>query len=364
MNKLSALIIGGGIHGLTSAISLAKEGFDVIILEKNNEIMQGTSGATHNRAHLGFHYPRSIDTAIECIKGLRYFAKEYPESLVYIPETYYLIEKKSKISFDEYKNFCDKIKSPYEVKLPPEKFINTNYIANGVKVPEPIFHIEKLTNVLIKKSHEQNISIKRSSEVIEFNKTENKYNLICIESNKRKIYTADIILNATYAYSNNILKILDLKEDMTEYYLQHTEIAVMKSKNPLPSLTVMDGKFFSIMNYASEESNLYLLYDPKYSILEQKKGYFLKEKVFNSNLKKMIKHGSIYFPFLKELKYVESWYGTRPVPVKAVGDSRKTRIKSHTKHPGIYSILEGKFISAPLIARDFVSLLKEEEIIK
>jgi len=361
MNK-TALVIGGGIHGLTSAISLAEEGLDVTILEKNENIMQGTSGATHNRAHLGFHYPRSIDTAIECIEGLKYFMKKYPESLVYPPETYYLIEKKSKISFDEYKNFCDEIKSPYEIKLPPTKFLYMKNIDNGIKVPEPIFHIKKLTDALIKKVNERNINIQCYNEVIGFNKIKDKYRIICYDQKEKHLndYIIDIILNATYKYSNNFLKILNLNEDMTQYYLQHTEVVVVRSKEPLPSLTVMDGKFFSIMSYASEEPNLYLLYDPIYSILEQKRGYFLKEKTFNSNFKKMIEHGSMYFSFLKELEYVESWYGSRPIPVKITDDSRKTRIKSHKKYPGIYSILEGKFISAPLIANNFVSLLKKE----
>jgi len=63
---MKASVIGGGIHGLTSAIALAKEGLEVTIFEKEKEILLGTSGSTHNRAHMGYHYPRSCETAIEC----------------------------------------------------------------------------------------------------------------------------------------------------------------------------------------------------------------------------------------------------------------------------------------------------------
>lgn len=354
------IVIGGGIHGLTSAISLADEGLNVTVLEKNDDVMQGTSGATHNRAHLGFHYPRSIDTAIECKEGLEYFKKKYPESLFYPPNIYYLNEKKSNISFETYIKFCNKVNIPYKVKMPPKKFLYRDNIENGIKVSEPIFNIKKLTNVLIEKCREKKIIIKRSSEVIGFNKTDDGYEIIC----DKKKYFSNIILNATYAYSNNILKILNLEEDMTKYYLQHTEVIVVKSKENIPSLTIMDGKFFSIMYYATEEPNLYLLYDPLYSILEQKIGYFLEEKTADSNLEKIMEHGSLYFPFLRKLEYVESWYGSRPIPVKISDDSRKTRIKSHKKYPGIYSILEGKFISAPLIANKVVSLMKREGVLK
>ncbi|MCX6712933.1 MAG: FAD-dependent oxidoreductase, partial [Candidatus Vogelbacteria bacterium] len=65
-----AIVIGGGVHGITSAIALAEQGIAVVVLEKRDDLMHGTSGATHNRAHLGYHYPRSKETAIECIEGL------------------------------------------------------------------------------------------------------------------------------------------------------------------------------------------------------------------------------------------------------------------------------------------------------
>ena len=36
-----------------------------------------------------------------------------------------------------------------------------------------------------------------------------------------QILYADAIINATYAYSNNILKILNLKEDFSDYKIQY-----------------------------------------------------------------------------------------------------------------------------------------------
>ena len=91
--KIKALVIGGGIHGLTSAIALANSGVEVTLVEKNHELMKGTSGATHNRAHMGYHYPRSVETAIECLEGLNFFKNKYPESLFY-PEEVYLSGRK------------------------------------------------------------------------------------------------------------------------------------------------------------------------------------------------------------------------------------------------------------------------------
>ena len=174
------------------------------------------------------------------------------------------------------------------------------------------------------------------------------------------------VVKTTYAYSNNILKILDLEEDMTPYYLQTTEILVMKSKIPIPALTVMDGKFISVMPLASadKKENTVLVYDVINSVVNQEKGYFFDDtKKYPSNINKIIEHGKKYFPFMGELKFVKSTWGSRPIPVDSFGDSRATRIISHRKHQGIYSILEGKFISAPLMAEELIDTMIKEKTI-
>ena len=91
MNR-KVLVIGAGIHGITIAIELAKKGDSVTVIEAKDGILNGTSGATHNRVHLGYHYPRSKETAIECIQGYHHFLSDYKDSLLF-PDFYYAIEK-------------------------------------------------------------------------------------------------------------------------------------------------------------------------------------------------------------------------------------------------------------------------------
>jgi hypothetical protein len=103
---------------------------------------------------------------------------------------------------------------------------------------------------------------------------------------------------------------------------------------------------------------LYLLYDVVNSIIKKEVGYTFNESTIKSNIANMLEHCHKYFPI--KLDYVESLFGSRPIPVtpvENVGDCRKTRIKCHSKYPGIYSILEGKFISAPLVAETVASLV-------
>lgn len=365
VEKIKAVVIGGGIHGLTSSISLAEKGIEVTLLEKNKELMLGTSGATHNRAHLGYHYPRSVETATECFEGLKYFKEKYGEALFYPKENFYLIDKNNSFTnLDEYVKFCKEVNLPYEIVLEKNEYWNKNMIEGGLNVPEPVFNMYNLTKILENEALELGVKIRKETKLKGLEKKASNHVVLGQNKNETKKYDADIILNATYAYANSTLELLGLKEDFIKYRLQKTEVAVAKSKKSIPALTIMDGKFISIMPFAGMGENMVLVYDVENSILEEKEELFLDDtKKYKSNFDKMIEKGKKYFPLMKELEYQYSLLGFRPIPLDVVGDSRKTRILAHKSAPGIYSICEGKFISAPLIANNLINEIQKSDFI-
>jgi len=68
-NQVNVVVAGGGIIGLFCAYYLAKSGFKVILLEKNDALGQETS--THNSGviHGGIYYPPGSLKGELCIKG-------------------------------------------------------------------------------------------------------------------------------------------------------------------------------------------------------------------------------------------------------------------------------------------------------
>ena len=79
----------------------------------------------------------------------------------------------------------------------------------------------------------------------------------------------------------------------------------------------------------------------------------------------MIKKASKYFYFTDTLKYVKSCYGMRPIPKKDISADRSTKItKNKWNGKNIYTFNEGKYISAPLMAKEFKKKLWEKKIIK
>src|SRR3989344_9442806 len=103
---MRALVIGGGIFGVTAAIELAKSGINTYLFEQNKFLMQGATSVNQNRFHLGYHYPRSAATAKQCLEGLPSFKEYFSPVLVDLKENYYAIGKKgSRVGFDKYIKF-------------------------------------------------------------------------------------------------------------------------------------------------------------------------------------------------------------------------------------------------------------------
>ena len=66
--KYDYIIIGAGIYGLYSADILSKKysNSKILIIEKDKESFSRASYVNQARLHNGYHYPRSLHTAIKC----------------------------------------------------------------------------------------------------------------------------------------------------------------------------------------------------------------------------------------------------------------------------------------------------------
>jgi len=362
--KRTAVVIGGGIHGITAALALAKTGVSVTVVDRNEGVLRGTSAATHNRAHLGYHYPRSISTARECLRGLGYFKTRYPHALHYPEEAYYVMENESQVTAEDYARFCNRLGIPYKLEWPSETLLARDRLDSSFRVPEPIFNLRVLSRLLEQDARAENVTIRTGWTAVGAAARDGRHTVIVEKAGDRIPLEADLVINATYAYANNTLYVCNLKSDRTQYCYHTTEVVLARSRDlRIPALTVMDGPFLSLMPLAGH-NDLMLVYDVVYSVHRRQNGLVYEEpEEMESNWEKMVEHGRRYFPFMERLEFVRSLWGSRPVPVHDTRGARQTKIVAHPSSPGFYSILEGKFISAPLAAQDLVQLLRQEELI-
>ena len=354
------LIIGAGIHGTFIAKYFKKYSVKITIIEKNSSILNETSRATHNRANRGYHYPRSIQTFNECKQAYDYFKKNYYKYLKKIP-SFYCIENNSKTNFYKYKKFFKKNNLKFNI-VKINNFIKKENLEGIIKVEEGCYDHFGITKMIKSILKSKSIKVVKNFDLQRIKKNKDTLKLIS-KNNKSLFENFDIIINATYDKSNEILKKFKIK-NLSRYFYQSTEIAVVYSKKKIPGITVMDGAFITIMPYIKKK-NLYLIYDVKNSILKRGKFPIHKPEKKKNNYKLMLNKLSKYINYTDEFVYKYSLYGFRPIPADDINSDRNTKIKiSNFCDIKIYSIMEGKYISAPFIAKKLVDLICKKYRIK
>ena len=66
------IILGAGLYGLYAAERCGKKGERVLVLERDPEPFARATYINQARVHMGYHYPRSISTAL---KSAHYFVR-------------------------------------------------------------------------------------------------------------------------------------------------------------------------------------------------------------------------------------------------------------------------------------------------
>ena len=141
--------IGAGLFGCAIAYELNRAGHHVTLIEQDNDIMQRASKANHNRLHLGYHYPRSKETAEQSLNGLISFFTNYKEAILSQFPNYYMIAKNnSHISAKEYIKFCDDVKIDYTYEMPNESLINKELIDLSINTDETVFDYDILKSLV------------------------------------------------------------------------------------------------------------------------------------------------------------------------------------------------------------------------
>ena len=153
-----ALVVGGGIFGTTAAVALSHNGYQVELHEELEDVMMAASDINQYRLHKGYHYPRSKETAQECLDGLKTFKRKYEQSVVNgkIEHYYAISSKESMTQPSQYLEFLNEMDLPYK-KVDP--LPNT---AITLKVDEELFDNYKLYELVRNKLWSSCVDVQRN----------------------------------------------------------------------------------------------------------------------------------------------------------------------------------------------------------
>ena len=359
MKEYDWIIIGAGIYGLYFAKLLSEKNISAVVLEYDDAPFKRASYINQARVHNGYHYPRSLSTAIKSAAYFDRFNKDFNFAINNKFDKVYAISSKfSLASSNEFKKFCHNANIPCK-EIEISRYFKKAMVEGAYITKEYSFDAFKIRDYFIQiLSEKKNIDIYCNMEIKDVIKNNNKY----IIDTGEKRFCSSQVLNATYASINQIIDMFNFEKFKIKYEICEI-ILVNVSKNIYNiGLTVMDGPFFSIMPFGLSgfHSLTSVTFTPHITSYEklpnficQKNndlcsGKFLKNCNYCDYKPKtafcyMYQLSKKYLSEDIEIQYNNSLFAIKPILIASeIDDSRPTVIKSFSKNPDFISVLSGK----------------------
>ena len=247
------VIIGGGFYGCCIALFLQPFYPNILLIERELDLLSRASLVNQARIHNGYHYPRSYLTALRSHINFPRFVMDFQNCVDHSFEMLYAIARtNSKVSAYQFRQTFSSIGAPVKEASPAQKkLFNPRLIEEVFSVEEYAFDAIKLRAQLRDKLAEAQIPVWHNLQVerVSSEPTEN----LTVEFSDGRTLRATKVLNCAYAGMNRILHNSGLAELPTKYEL--AEVALVEVPLALQSLgiTLMDGPFFSVMPFPSRQ---------------------------------------------------------------------------------------------------------------
>ncbi len=353
------IIIGAGLYGLYSALYCAKQKDRVLVIEKDPAPFMRATYINQARVHMGYHYPRSLSTAV---KSAGYYERFHDDFRFCIHDTFEQIyATSSQFSWtneNEFVKFCEDANIFCE-RVNPEKYFYSGLCDGAYLTREDTYDAMILKDFFIEELGKfNNVEIRYETTAKKIEKKEAHFILTLSNGD---MVSSDFVLNATYASVNQIHKMLDYTPFAIKYELCEIILCEVSRNLSKTGLTVMDGPFFSIMpfgktGYHSLTSVTFTphatSYDDTPTFSCQKGTDCTVESLGNCNdCPNKPKSAWPYMSALArkymreelEFTYKGSLFSMKPIlKTTEIDDSRPTVIKTFSKNPTFVSVLSGK----------------------
>ena len=357
------IIIGAGLYGLYAALYCAKKGEKVLVLEYDDAPFQRATYINQARVHMGYHYPRSLSTAVKSAGYFRRFAEEFGFCIhSSFQQIYATSSQFSWTDKKQFEAFCRAAGIRCE-EMPVSGYFKEGMCDGAFLTEEYTYDAMLLRDYYVKElSARSNVEIKYHARIGRIYRKGAKYE---VELSGGCRYEAGYILNATYASTNQILQLVEgEKQEPFDIKYELCEIILCRPGKRLEGMgiTVMDGPFFSIMpfgktGYHSLTSVTFTPHVTSYEKLpsfscQAPKGECRKGQLANCNAcqnrpetawEYMARLARKYMRDDLEFEYADSLFSMKPILKSSeVDDSRPTRIRVDSREPYLVSVLSGK----------------------
>lgn len=361
------LIIGAGLYGLYSALYCAKRGQTVTVLEIEPAPFTRATYINQARVHMGYHYPRSLSTAMKSAGYFKRFVEDYSFCIhssfqqIYATSQYF-----SWTDAKEFCKFCEAAGIPC-TELPVGQYFKPGQCDGAFLTEEYTYDAHILRDYLMAELAKfSSVKLCFERTITRIVKGSDRYEIYALHQGKEERYEAPFVLNATYASVNQVLaQVEGVETEPFKLKYELCEIILCKVDDRLKDIgfTVMDGPFFSIMpfgktGYHSLTSVTFTphktSYDstPKFACTEEKgsccSGMWLGncdscQNKPDSAWEYMSTLARKYMREEFEFTYEKSLFSMKPIlKASEIDDSRPTVIRAISNEPTFISVLSGK----------------------
>lgn len=221
----------------------------MLILERENALLTRASFGNQARVHNGYHYPRSLITALRSAFNYSRFVADFEDCIdrTFL-QVYAIARGASKFNAYQYKKFCEIVGIPLQpAPQNVARLFNPALIEEAFSVEECAFDALRLREKLWAAIQNSGIEVAYGIEAQRI--LQGPADSLRIETSDGVEVCSDHVWNCTYSQINHLLT----RSSLPPLPLKHeiAEIALIQVPPQLEGIgiTVMDGPFFSTMPF-------------------------------------------------------------------------------------------------------------------
>lgn len=358
--RCDRVILGGGIFGLHAARLLIRKGYSVTLIEADKDVFRKASLVNQARLHLGFHYPRSLSTALDSAQNFMGFCRDFSPAINdRFTHIYGVASRNSYTSKSQFEKFCSNLGMPNQ-EVDPNRYFKPGTVTGAYETTEPGFDAHKVLEILFAELEvAPEFHMLAGDRVCSVERGSGSFKLR-LESGTT--LDTGFVLNATYSGINGLQAIFGFESFPIKYELTEVVLGETGPEARNVGMTLLDGPFFSMMPYGhlglhSLTTVEHTPHDTSHSVLPE----FGCQSATNAcrpsrlqNCNECPDQPKSNFPYMRQLlqkfmkapadfRYRRSLYALKSVlKTSEIDDSRPTSIRAFSHDPTFMTVLSGK----------------------
>jgi glycine/D-amino acid oxidase-like deaminating enzyme len=355
-DRYDVLVVGGGFFGLYIAAYFARLGRSVLTVEAEPAAMSRASFSNQARVHNGYHYPRSVLTALRARTSFPRFVAEFSDCIVDDYESLYAVGSVlGNLTAKQFKLFCDRIGARCDrASGDLKRHFSDRLIEEVFSTTEHAFNAEKLRERMLHRLKDEGAHLWTSTSAQRVERLPDDRLAVRLETSEGpRTVIANEIYNCAYAGINTLLRrselpTIPLKHELAEMCLMH----IPESLKSI-GVTVMCGPFFSFLPFPARQAHTlsHVRYTPHFAWLDRgpegvDPATVLRSPLRRSNWRRMIRDATRYMPSLESAEYVDSLWEIKTVlPASETNDSRPILLRRDQGLANLHCVLGAKIDS-------------------